>query len=244
MGKSVIVLGRVLFASYTHRALSPGGTIMNDLYDVCFAGKLCQGQELSAVRNNIQKLFNAEPDTLNKLFSGKTQLVKRGCDKATAEKYRKAMERAGATAIIRARDTAPPDTDTPPRPSNEGDAAFNLAPTGSDVLRPDERVAEPISNIDIPDVTLTELGTDLGDYVESSEAAPDTSHLSVAEAGENIPNLPNTDTPLKPNTDQISLSPQGTDFTDCAPPRAGDSHPGPVKNRDSVCGFGCARRAI
>ena len=189
---------------------------MNTLYDVCFAGKLCQGQELSAVRKNIQKLFNAEPDTLNKLFSGKTQLLKRGCDEATAEKYRKAMERAGATAIIRARDTAPAQTDTPPTAGNEGAAALNLAPIGSDVLRPDERKVEPISEVDIPDVALTELGTDLGDYQESSEIAPDTSHLSVAEAGENIPNLPSTNTPLNPNTDQISLSPQGTDFTDCA----------------------------
>jgi hypothetical protein len=193
---------------------------MNASYDVCFAGKLCQGQELSTVRKNIQKLFNADPDTLNKLFSGKTQLVKRGCDKATAQKYSKAMERAGATAIIRARDTAPAQTDTPPTAASEGDAAFNLAPTGSDVLRPDERKVEPISDIDIPDVTLTELGTDLGDYEESSDIAPDTSHLSVAEAGENIPNLPSTTTPLSPNTDQISLSPQGSDFTDCAPQKS------------------------
>jgi len=191
---------------------------MNDLYDVCFAGELRQGLELSAVRKNIQKLFNAEPDTLDKLFSGKTQLVKRGCDKATAEKYRKAMELAGATAIIRARDTTPAQTDTPPTPGNEGGAAFNLAPTGSDVLRPDERAAEPVSDVDIPDVELAELGTDLGDHVEHSEIAPDTSHLSVAEAGETIPNLASSDTPLKPNTDQISLSPEGTDFTDCAPP--------------------------
>ena len=191
---------------------------MNDLYDVCFAGKLCQGQELSAVRRNIQKLFNAEPDTLDKLFSGKTQLVKRGCDKETAQKYQKAMERAGATAIIRTREATPAQTDTPPATDTEGDAAFNLAPIGSDVLRPDERAAEPVSEVDVPDVELTELGTDLGDYVESSAIAPDTSHLTVAEAGENIPNLPNNDTPLNPNTDQISLSPQGTDFTDCAPP--------------------------
>ena len=191
---------------------------MDDLYDVCFAGELCQGQELSAVRTNIQKLFNAGPDTLNKLFSGKTQLVKRGCDKETAQKYKKAMERAGATAIIRAREAAPAQTDTLPATGPEGDAAFNLAPTGSDVLRPDERAAEPVSEVNIPDVELTELGTDLGDHVESSEIAPDTSHLSVAEAGENIPNLANTDTPLNPNTDQISLSPEGTDFSDCAPP--------------------------
>ena len=70
---------------------------MNALYDVCFAGELCQGQELSAVRRNIQKLFNAGPDTLDKLFSGKTQLVKRRCDVAQPQKppIARVSERAG-----------------------------------------------------------------------------------------------------------------------------------------------------
>ena len=37
---------------------------MNSRYDVCFSGQLQQGQELQAVRQKIQKLFNASPQTL------------------------------------------------------------------------------------------------------------------------------------------------------------------------------------
>ena len=40
------------------------------------------------MRANLARLFNADEATLDKLFSGKIQLLKRDCDEATAEKYR------------------------------------------------------------------------------------------------------------------------------------------------------------
>ncbi len=36
--------------------------------------------------------------------------------------------------------------------------------------------------------------------------------------GEDIPTLASTEAPLSPNTDALDLSPEGTDFSDCAPP--------------------------
>lgn len=223
MGNYVFVLGRMLFASYTHRALSLEAKAMNSLYDVCFAGQLLKGQELQAVRQKIQKLFNARPETLDKLFSGKTQLVKRGCDKATAEKYRQAMERAGALAIIRGPAVAPTLAEPVAKKHSEpadDDSGFDLAPAGSDVLRPEERTVLHTEEVNISGIELTEAGTDLSELIESTEVAPDTSHLSMGEVGEDIPTLADTRTPLNPDTDGISLTPEGTDFSDCAPPEA------------------------
>ncbi len=196
---------------------------MNSRYDVCFSGQLQQGQELQAVRQKIQKLFNASPETLEKLFSGKTQILKRGCDEQTAQKYRQAMERAGALAIIRASEAVTTPADTPVSSgtqSQTGNSGLDLAPAGSEVLRPEERPAVATSEIDVSDIELTAAGTDLSEPVEATETGPDTSHLSMAEVGEDIPTLADTSTPLKPNIDNISLSPEGTDFSDCAPPEA------------------------
>lgn len=196
---------------------------MNPRYDVCFSGQLLQGQELQAVRQKIQKLFNASPETLEKLFSGKTQILKRGCDEQTAQKYRQAMERAGALAIIRSCDAAAPQTNSPVPPGTERqseNSGLNLAPAGSEVLRPEERTVVATNDIDVSDIELTATGTNLGEHVEATETAPDTSHLSMGELGEDIPTLPDTNTPLKPNVDDISLSPEGTDYSDCAPPEA------------------------
>jgi len=194
---------------------------MESLFDVCFAGQLLPGQELQDVRQKVQKLFNANPETLDKLFSGKTQLVKRSCDQVTAAKYKQAMARAGAKAIVRACEPnteQAPQAATKPQADSEQDSAINLAPTGADILRPEERTAEVVSEVDISDIELTDAGTDLSDHQPSNATAPDTSHLSVGEVGEDIPNLADSRTPLDPDIDDISLSPQGTDFSDCAEP--------------------------
>lgn len=187
---------------------------MESLYDICFAGQLLDGQELQSVRDRIQKLFKANPETLEKLFSGKTQILKRGCDKATALKYKKAIEAAGAKPMIRASEvSADPVPAEPPVEEN-----FDLAPVGADVLRPEEREAPAHTDVDVSHLNLAAAGTTLGESVEATHSAPDTSHLSMGEVGEDIPNLPDTRTAITPDTNDISLAAQGSDFSDCAPP--------------------------
>lgn len=75
---------------------------MDTRYNVYFAGQLVDGQDAADVRLRLGRLFKADAATLDKLFSGKTQLVKRNCDRATALKYQQAMEQAGAVPLIRA----------------------------------------------------------------------------------------------------------------------------------------------
>jgi hypothetical protein len=83
-------------------------------YNVYFAGQLLEGQELASVRDKLAKLFNADQQTLEKLFSGKAQLLKRDCDKATALKYKQAMERAGAQPVIKASQSTAAAEQSPP----------------------------------------------------------------------------------------------------------------------------------
>ena len=87
-------------------------------------------------------------------------------------------------------------------------------------MRPEERVEHATSDIDVSKLELTAAGTDLSDHRDATAVAPDTSHLSMGEVGEDIPNLEDARTPLNPDTDSISLTPEGTDFSDCAPPQA------------------------
>ncbi len=196
---------------------------MEPLYNVCFAGQLVPGQELQDVRQKVQKLFNANPETLDKLFSGKTQLVKRGCDEATAVKYQQAMKRAGAKAIVQATEPNPAQSApaaAPPPPTSAQQAGLYLAPSGGDILRPEERATPVTREIDTSAIELTAAGTTLSNAVASSARAPDTSHLSMGEVGEDIPTLADTRAQLNPNTDGISLSREGSDFLDCAAPPA------------------------
>jgi hypothetical protein len=76
--------------------------IMDTRYNVYFAGGLIEGHDQATVRERMGRLFKANEATLDKLFSGKSQLVKKDCDRATALKYKQAMEQAGAQPVIRA----------------------------------------------------------------------------------------------------------------------------------------------
>jgi hypothetical protein len=100
---------------------------MDARYNVYFAGQIQPGQDLASVRDKLAKLFNADQQTLDKLFSGKAQLLKRDCDQATAQKYKQAMERAGAQPIVKASETAAAEKPSPPAPQNELSAAERIA---------------------------------------------------------------------------------------------------------------------
>ena len=228
---------------------------MTALYDICFAGEILEGQDIATVRLKLARLFKADEATVDKLFSGKTQMLKRGCDHETALKYQKAIKQAGAKPVIRstpASQDQPPVNETRPEESmtaaqriarlaaaadvahsspapravepeqtpsaEQPDNDIDLAPPGSDVLRPEERPTVATADIDVSAIELMNPGTDLSDTADRAPPAPDTSHLSMGEVGDAIPTLPSTAEQLSPDTSGIMLSPEHSDFSDCAPP--------------------------
>jgi hypothetical protein len=225
---------------------------MEARYNVYFAGQLLAGHDLASVRSRLARLFNADDATLDKLFSGKAQLVKRDCDKATALKYRQAMEQAGALPVIKAVaaqvEPAPGDAAGKPMTAAERIAALaaapdlterkipevrattqepqsepaeggiGLAPAGTAVLLPEERPAPATSAVQPPDLEIFAGGQRLSDPLPSPPPPPQTSHLSAGAVGELLPNLPTAVAPLSPDTSAITLSPDGTDLSDCAAP--------------------------
>ena len=226
------------------------GRPMKERYDIYFTGQILNGNDPISVRDKLAKLFKADKTTLNQLFSGKVHLIKRNCDHDTALKYKRAMEQAGASPIIKSTGvtTATEEQSTPaasaaqkiaalasapdthgfqqaesdvssPKTASEPSTEFegiDLTPAGTEVLREEER-AEPVTR----DIDTTGLEVDITAARLSEETTPhpamlDTDHLSLADAGESIPNLPPTDTPLSPSLDSLALSDPGTDFSDCA----------------------------
>jgi hypothetical protein len=225
---------------------------MKERYDIYFSGQVMDGHDLESVRSKLSILFKADQTTLDKLFSGKAQLIKRNCDHSTALKYKNAMEQAGALPVLKA---LPAETEsrtesstdqsaaekiaalaattddnryqqsTPDAPSSESSkpaptesGSIGLAPPGTDVLREEER-AEPVTReIDTTALQVDTSGSRLSDEKPPPAATLDTGHLSLADTGDSIPNLPSTDTPVTPNLDGLVLSEPDTDFSDCASP--------------------------
>jgi len=223
---------------------------MDQRYNVYFAGQVLEGHDPDDVRTRLAKLFKADDTTLDKLFSGSARIIKKDCDKSTALKYKQAMERAGAQPLIKVSaeggdSTTPsppieqtqsaaekiaalaaaadhggdssPSRSEPEPPSGE---TLDLCPDGTEVLRPDERAAPVEAVIDTAGLKVEDAGVPLADTVRETETAPDTSHLTMGEVGEDIPNLPSEVSELEPDTSSLALSPEGSDFSDCTPAQA------------------------
>ncbi|MEM1111152.1 MAG: hypothetical protein AAGI11_04530 [Pseudomonadota bacterium] len=175
---------------------------MSERYNVYFQGEVAPGQSMPAVRSKLASIFNADKETLDKLFSGRPQLIKKACDKETALKFKRALEDAGAVPVVRRLETE----------ENEG---LSLAPLGADLLQGAERKQESVVTVDTAALDLVANDTVVSTPAHEGVSAPDVSHLSLAEPGI-IPNLPGPDPIPEPALDNISLCPDGTDLSDCA----------------------------
>lgn len=199
------------------------GATDSERFDVYFRGECLDGADVQAVRAALGRLFRADPATLEKLFSGELQRIKRGVDRPTAEKYRAAMEAAGARAIIRAGGGAasadPSPAAAPARSETEtGPPAhdFELDAIGSDMLRPEER---PRHDAPVPATDHLDLaapGETLGIEPEPVPTVPAPDY-DVAEIGSELSKATPQAATAPPDTSDITLAAPEHDLSDCAP---------------------------
>lgn len=175
-------------------------------YEIVFSGQTQAGADLETVKANLAKLFQADAQRIALLFSGRRLVLKNNLDAAAADKYRTALERAGARievvdmdALVEEIELAPPPApseETAPAapgrlkvaPRDEYMAAFadveapdfGLAPVGADLQ---DAKAEPRApQVDLSQFNLAPVGSDMGQAKPAPAApAPDTSHLKLAE---------------------------------------------------------------
>jgi len=179
----------------------------SSVYDIYFQGEALEGLDLTLVKQNMGKLFQANAQTLAALFSGKTVLLKKDLSKDDALKYQTLLKKAGAKIVIKARriDAPATSTTTPTQPAPQQQvAAKPAAATGSVPAR--ESSPGPT-----PTAPLTPPGSELLKPEERHEVAParvDTSALSVAALSP-MPQVQKAEPP-PPDTSSISIAAVGT----------------------------------
>jgi hypothetical protein len=210
----------------------------NERFDIAFAGECLDGHDPAGVRAALGKLFKADEATLDRLFSGKRQRVKRGCDKATALRYQQAMTGVGARPIVtrssEIQETAKPaaagTASTPsgahspqrasasrPAPGAGPDAgaeqpesAMSLLPAGSDMLAPAERKIPKAVELDLEHISLAAPGERLSDAQPAPRQVVEAPKLDVAEIGST----------LSVAEQPAAIAPPDHDLSDCSAPPA------------------------
>ena len=200
--------------------------VLQEMYNIYFSGDIAEGEALEDVRRRVGALFNAREATLDKLFSGRKQLIKRNCSHEEALKYRDAMRRAGALATLAPADSTATTDPTanasqgapdrhPPDPADsrsgaagesQGPAGFSLAPAGTEVLLPTERHTPADATVALPAFTVAPAGERLAEPRPAAPPPPDTSHISDSEIGDALPGLSRSAPPSPPDTSGLSLA--------------------------------------
>jgi hypothetical protein len=186
-----------------------GRSIAMHLYEIVFSGELVPGAPLEAVKNNLAKLFQADAQRVELLFSGRRLVLKNNLDSATAEKYRATLQRAGAVALVvemqvqveEIEMAAPPDS-----------GAFGQRPVAPVQAAPRAKVVPrdvymaAFVDVDAPNFAIAEAGADLQD--EKPPVHPprlDLGQFSVAPAGSDMGQLKAPPAAPAPDTSHLSV---------------------------------------
>lgn len=175
-------------------------------FEVAFAGQIEPGANLEQVQANLAKLFQADAARIAQLFSGRRIVLKSNLDEAGAEKYRSAMQRAGAVAQIVDLDASIEEIELAPPPANEPAATAQAAPTGRLKVAPRDEYMAAFSEVDAPDFGLAPTGSDLQDAKpDPTPPKVDLSQFTVAPVGSDMGQAPAQPAPPVPDTSHLKL---------------------------------------
>jgi hypothetical protein len=191
----------------------------DQLFEVAFSGQISEGANLEEVKARVGKMFNADDAKLAQLFSGNRIVIKKNIDRATAAKYKTALNRAGAECEINSPGgeaaAAQPAVATPVAAPAE--PAAKSAPVSTEYETSyDGEVAPPprtdplgITGDQIEDlaVSIAPVGSELQDeYKEPEEPDIDITGFDIAPVGSDLSEAKKEQEPPPPDTSGITLA--------------------------------------
>lgn len=191
-------------------------------YDILFTGELLPGFDSATVAANLARRFKAAPATIARLMNGDSHVLKHDTDYDTAVKYRSAMEQDGARALLR--EIAPVLASDPVTPVPPGDSVtpLTLAVAG-ELLAAHERRTVFAAPVDTSHISLVSAFASAPEAPRTAPPAPDTTHISVAEAGADLlPDRPKAPPPTPPDISAITLAAAGALMAAPAEPVSGE----------------------
>lgn len=177
-----------------------------NLYEIVFTGQLVPGAQRERVEANLAKLFQADAQRIELLFSGRRLVLKNNLDEAAAEKYRSTLERAGALVEKVDMQVDMEEVELAPPPDAPG---FNrpVQPGHRSQVAPRDAYMAAFSAVDAPDFSIAEVGSDMQD-AKAETPAPrlDLSQISLAPVGSDMGQLEKPKPGPAPDTSHLKLS--------------------------------------
>lgn len=186
-------------------------------FEIALLGTIREGADAEAVKARIGKMFNADSAKVEQLLSGRRVVIKKNVDQQTAEKYRSALDSAGAECEVRSLSGTSADaagvaavagtaaavdasaSQTPPSAS-AALATTELVPPKTDPLG---ITADQINDLS---ATLAPVGSELQSEIKVvPEPQYDLSGLEMAPVGSTLGEEKKEPHPPLPDTSGLSL---------------------------------------
>jgi hypothetical protein len=177
-------------------------------FEIVFRGDIQFGQNLVDVKSRLQQLFKIDAVKVDALFTGKPVVLKRGLDKASAEKYQDVLTKAGALVELVSASATKPAASPQKNPQEKSPAnstpservvesttepvvstQWTLAPVGSLMMPASARLAPVTRQFNLSVYSLRPVGGLLVDKTESRQVEPEPLMIpdyKVADVGVNL----------------------------------------------------------
>lgn len=175
-------------------------------FDILFRGDIVLGHKVADVKTRLQQLFKADAAKIDALFSGRPVPLKRGLDFASAQKYKDALNNAGAqvdiVAVGESRPAVAPVAEVAPKAPltlaerlAQQEAAAKLeeeASAAREALKAEQKLKDSMVSASAnaqPSWTLSPVGADLlkeGEKQTHAAREIDISSISLRPEGGNI----------------------------------------------------------
>ncbi|AGI23328.1 hypothetical protein H681_07260 [Pseudomonas sp. ATCC 13867] len=180
-------------------------------YEIAFSGRTVPGAQLDSVKANLAKLFQADAQRIELLFSGRRMVIKNNLDAVSAEKYRSVIERAGAIVEVVDMDAPVEEIELAPPPAAALASASAQPPAaqaqGRLKVAPRDGYMAAFAAVDAPDFGLAPVGTDLQDGKPEAQAPRvDLSQFSVAPVGSDMSQAKAAPAAPAPDTSHLKLA--------------------------------------
>ena len=176
------------------------------LFEIVFQGQVKAGVAPEQARARLGQLFQVGDQQLDTLFSGRRIVIKQSLEAAAAERYRQAIERAGAVCAIVPMDSAEVEAAVPQPPPAAPSAAQEESPRSSAAVIPRDEYMAAFAGVQAPDFGIAELGADLQDeYADHTPLPLDLSAFSLAPPGADLEQLKPDRPAVNPDIDHLKL---------------------------------------
>ncbi|MGB1456333.1 MAG: hypothetical protein ACPG7I_04230 [Spongiibacter marinus] len=146
-------------------------------FDLFLTGHLAVGSDRDRAVQQLAALFKRPPDQIDKLLRGRSSRIRKALNAAEVQRLQAGFDKIGILTEARPCPEGTPQQRAIAENIGDSQDTLSLCPTGSPVLRENERRQVNAVSIDTSALSLAQVGSHLQEPQKAAVKVPNTDHL-------------------------------------------------------------------